>query len=450
MNRLEFTFKEYKISERTKRILEKNLNDLLNLGIEGPLINIDDYSQTCEIILRKIDQNIHTFNSREKRVLSILPAYMIERSDVISLFKFDEILNIIETNTNLKRLTVNYVKTSLSYIWSKPKYSRNMLKRTLEIQANEAFPEIFKEKLLKELLHNKGIKEHFKLINKAEEFTLLNKFINLPLGWTKTEYHCIVLGDCILKSRKFETEYSKYRELIHSYTRNFQQSFIGTLYLISCMIVAGEKIDSIQTSLKRLALDHIGDPNDTSRWRQKHTYTQAQSTTINKAQQILNYWITRDFLTIFFERCLNDIRRKRFWLQYANQIQNFNIYTYTDLKRELLKDPRIRGLDSRIKVFGTGRISAIVMKTKTHDLVEFSDDGWAFRAYLKNNLNWSRVIDTRFIESAEILRSVKLPMAVRRRAGGYYDWKKAGTLHHRDATNVWESTFKVWLEKTVL
>ena len=91
-----------------------------------------------------------------------------------------------------------------------------------------------------------------------------------------------------------------------------------------------------------------------------------------------------------------------------------------------------------------------MMNTGKHDLVEFSDDGWAFRAYLSDNEKWRKVLDQRFIESAELLRSVRLPMAVRRRAGSYYDWKKSGTLHHRDATYKWESTFKSWLERTAL
>ena len=49
------------------------------------------------------------------------------------------------------------------------------------------------------------------------------------------------------------------------------------------------------------------------------------------------------------------------------------------------------------------RISAIVMSTASHDLVEFSDDGWAFRAYLVDDQKWRSVMQYRFIESAEIL-----------------------------------------------
>lgn len=451
MIKIDFPIKNYEISSRTKMTLEANLSKLLDLGLEGPVLEVEDHSIICQRVIEKIERNELIFTSKEKRILTLIPAVLLERFNYDSpLPEFNRILQIINDYSSSRRLIISFLKTSLNHYWTKNEYSLELIRYSLKNQIDNVNLNIFRTELLKDLLHPNAEDKQSQLIGKVDDFAQFNSLIGIPLGWKKTEYHCLVLGKCILKSLNFKNDYEQYRELVHSSTRNYQKSFIGTLYLISSLIVAGEKIESIQTSLKRLALDQIGDPSNTSKWNQLKTYEKDQQNVIIKAREILNFWITRDFLTIFFEKCLNDVRRKRFWLQYANQIRNFNVYTYPELKRELQRDPRIKGLGSRIKVFGYGNVSAIVMNTDTHDLVEFSDDGWAFRAYLNGNQAWKTVLENRFIESAQVLRSVGLPMAVRRRAGSYYDWKRAGTLHHRDATYNWEITFKAWLERTAL
>lgn len=448
---LKYSIKEYQINSRAKLSLETNLNNLLDLGIEGTFLDVEEYSEIINGIITKIKEKELNFSSKEKRVIALVPGVMIEkRSSPISVIDFDEILSIVSKNAQPKRLIISFVKTSLNHHWTAPKLSSKLIEHVLIKQRENDNLKIFNENVLEDLTNQNSHQNHAKLIDNADGFNLLNAKLGLPRGWRNTEYHCLVLGDCILRSADFKNEYGKYRELVHTTTRNYQTAFMGSLYLISALLVAGENIQPIQNSLKRLALDHVGDPSITLRWKQISNYNKDQKKLINQACDILNFWITRDFLTIFFERCLNDIRRKRFWLQYAHRIKDFKVYTHHELKRELLSDPRIKGLSSRIKVFGTGRISAIVMSTASHDLVEFSDDGWAFRAYLVDNQKWRSVMQYRFIESAEILRSIRLPMAVRRRAGSYYDWKKSGTLHHRDATYNWESTFKSWLERTAL
>lgn len=448
---IDITIKDYELSSRTKVTLEENLNNLLDLGLEGPILEIKDHSIICQKVIEKIEREELTFTSKEKRVLTLIPAVLLERFNYdVPVSEFKRTLQIISEYSSPRRLIISFTKTALNNYWTSNDYSIELIRYSLESLNKNVNLNLFKPKLLNELLRLDSKDKHSHLISKIEDFSQLNSLLGIPLGWKKTEYHSLVLGKCILKSSDFKTEYEYYRELVHSSTRNYQKSFIGSLYLISTLIVAGKKIESIQTSLKRLALDHIGDPSNTPRWTQLKAYDNDQLKVIIEAREILNFWITRDFLTLFFEKCLNDVRRKRFWLQYAKRIKDFKVYTTPEHKRDLLKDPRISGLNSRIKVFGYGRISAIVMNTGKHDLVEFSDDGWAFRAYLSNNEKWRKVLDQRFIESAELLRSVRLPMAVRRRAGSYYDWKKSGTLHHRDATYKWESTFKSWLERTAL
>lgn len=447
---IDITIQDYEISSRTKVKLKENLNNLLDLGLEGPKLEIKDHAIICKNVIAKIERDELTFTSKEKRVLTLIPAVLLERIYNAPMSEFKRILQIISEFSSPRRLIISFVKTALNNYWTNYDYSIELIRNSLEVQNKNGNLNLFKLEFLSELLRRDSTNKHSQLILKIEDFSQLNSILGIPLGWTKTEYHSLVLGKYILKSTDFKNEYEYSRELVHSITRNYQKSFIGSLYLISTLIVTGEKIDSIQTSLKRLALDQIGDPSNTPRWTQLQSYNDDQQKVIVKARELLNFWITRDFLTLFFEKCLNDVRRKRFWLQYAKRIKDFKVYTTPELKRDLLKDPRIRGLNSRIKVFGYGRISAIVMNTGKHDLVEFSDDGWAFRAYLSDNEKWRKVLDQRFIESAELLRSVRLPMAVRRRAGSYYDWKKSGTLHHRDATYKWESTFKSWLERTAL
>jgi len=56
----------------------------------------------------------------------------------------------------------------------------------------------------------------------------------------------------------------------------------------------------------------------------------------------MHQWIAEEFINVFFEKCINDIRRKRFWLKYAKEIMQFRVVGSSRIKSLLMADNRIK------------------------------------------------------------------------------------------------------------
>jgi hypothetical protein len=104
MIKIDFAIKNYEISSRTKMTLEANLSKLLDLGLEGPVLEVEDHSLICQRVIEKIERNDLIFSSKEKRILTSIPAVLLERFNYDSpLPEFKRILQIINDYSSSRR-----------------------------------------------------------------------------------------------------------------------------------------------------------------------------------------------------------------------------------------------------------------------------------------------------------------------------------------------------------
>ena len=147
-----FSIKDYEINSRTKWKLETNLNQLFDLGVEGPAIAIEDHLELCQSILKKIEKDELHFSSQEKRILTLIPAVLLEGSNNdLSLEAFSKTLQIVKEYSKPRRLIVNFLKTSLNHFWSKQIYSHQLIKISIESQRENEL-DIFNLEVLEDLL----------------------------------------------------------------------------------------------------------------------------------------------------------------------------------------------------------------------------------------------------------------------------------------------------------
>lgn len=209
---------------------------------------------------------------------------------------------------------------------------------------------------------------------------------------------------------------------------------------------------SIQTKIKDLAYQLIGDPENTHKWIPYEGVTDEQKFTIQNARIILNEWITKQFINIFFKVCINDERRKKFWLRYASKISSFKVYGSGGIKDLLSRDERIvKYLDSRFKiVHSNSSNSAFVLFTNNYALIEFSNAGNAFYAYQLNSKNCplsnTRLNRNYAIQSVDDLKKTDLPLLLTRSGKSVSNIKAEGRLIHLDGDIVWERFFDYWLK----
>lgn len=144
-------------------------------------------------------------------------------------------------------------------------------------------------------------------------------------------------------------------------------------------------------AIKTLAVSEIGDPSERSHWKLP-TGTHEEQDNLEKARLILEQWIKRKFISIFFEKCVQDPRRKKFWLDHADMISDFDIYSTPRTKSILLQDSRISKLVERkvtvLKDKVDSDLSALGMSIGWYYFIEFSESGsgsiYIYKEKIKN------------------------------------------------------------------
>lgn len=163
--------------------------------------------------------------------------------------------------------------------------------------------------------------------------------------------------------------------------------------LIPAIILNDSKnaIEKEKEAIKTLAVSEIGDPSERSRWKLP-IGTHEEQDNLEQARQILEQWIKRKFISVFFEKCVQDPRRKKFWLDNADMISDFDIYSTSRTKSILLQDSRISKLVERkvivLKDKVDSALSALGMSISGYYFIEFSESGsgsiYIYKERIKN------------------------------------------------------------------
>jgi hypothetical protein len=204
------------------------------------------------------------------------------------------------------------------------------------------------------------------------------------------------------------------------------------------------QLSAYQDKIKSIAFKQIGDPGNPANWTPFEHATAIEKTEILQAKNILNEWITRQFITVFFNECINDERRKRFWLRYSSKISSFEVYGPQRTKNMLLMDEKIAEyVEARFKtVTSKQNIAAFILYIGDHMLIEFSNEGYASIAYKIKSDNAPNM--KRQLYSVDELRNTSMPMAMDN--GCYHE---EGRLIHHDGNQIWETKFNNWMNAKV-
>lgn len=272
------------------------------------------------------------------------------------------------------------------------------------------------------------------------------KILGVPESWLGYSYFSKVIVTYYERNKnKISTEIDNLNEVLIKHN-----SSITSKRLISKIIIQANKpeFSSIQDNIKKIAFTQIGDPSNVSNWTAFDNAIEIERREIIEARNILNEWITQQFINVFFNVCINDVRRKNFWLRFASKISSFKVYGPLHTKNILKRDERIAEyVDARFETVSSRRdVSAFILYIGDYMLIEFSNEGYAFYAYkisssLRPSLNYQ-------LNSVDDLRNGSMPMAIQ--SDNYYDYfNDEGRLTHRDGNQIWETRFNSWMNKKV-
>ena len=144
-------------------------------------------------------------------------------------------------------------------------------------------------------------------------------------------------------------------------------------------------------AIKTLAITEIGDPSIASKWTLS-VGTEEEKENLREARRLLNEWIKRKFISIFFEKCVRDPRRKKYWIEHVDLISDFDIFCTRRTRSVLMQDDRISKLVSqKVSLLNDGsdnELSALGMTIGNYYFVEFSESGsgsiYIYRGKVKN------------------------------------------------------------------
>ena len=271
------------------------------------------------------------------------------------------------------------------------------------------------------------------------------KILGVPESWFSYSYF----------SRVIVTYYDRNKANIVNEIDNLNEvllknnSSITSKRLVSKMIIQANQpaFATLQDRLKKIAFAKIGDPSNISNWIAFENATETERREILEAKNILDEWLAKQFIDIFFRVCINDERRKRFWLKVASKNRvSFNVYGPIHTKNILKRDKRIvEYLEGRFKTVSSKKdVSAFILHIGDYMFIEFSDAGYAFYAYKisgtsKPKLNYR-------LESVDDLRNGSMPMLVYRSGYNINDTNLEGRLSHNDGDLNWEQVFEYWFK----
>jgi len=222
--------------------------------------------------------------------------------------------------------------------------------------------------------------------------------------------------------------------------------------IISKLIIQANSIEfsTLRDTIKKMAFKFVGDPSISAYWLPDENFSESEKNDLKLAKKYLNEWITEQFIYVFFEKCINDVRRKRFWSKYAKKIMRFKVFGSIYTKKLLKSDQRIAEfVDDRFHVVNsTSDVSAFMFSMGEYKFIEFSDPGYAFYAYKSSNKS-APSFDNQHVYSVDSFRGNTKKMLVRRSGNYFYSYSDEGRLTHRDGNMSWEAVFSNWLSRIV-
>jgi hypothetical protein len=408
-------------------------------------------SRTFKKFKFSFSNNKQSFTKRELRALIYGLDYSEDNISTIFSNKLEirytlELLDSSWRESFLKGLILFLFKNWESKHFQSLKQLRDFISQKLETYSGND----------QQILNFKHIQGYFKVENGNEilgvTLARMNKPIQeatqtlgVPESWFSFSYF----------SRVIVTYYEKNKANILNEIDNLSEallknnSSITSKRLVSKMIIQANQsaYASLEDRLKKIAFNQIGDPSNLSDWTAFENATEREKGEILEARNILDEWIAKQFIDIFFRVCINDERRKRFWLKVVSKNRvSFKVYGPIRTKNILKSDVRIADyLEGRFNTVSSNReVSAFILYTGDYMLIEFSDAGYAFYAYKisgnsKPNLNYR-------LKSVDELRNGLLPMLVYRSGRIINDTNSEGRLNHNDGDLYWEQVFQYWFK----
>ena len=421
----------------------KSIEELMfsSRGINVSKHSIDEVLYKVVKAALKGDVNMEDWTMRELRIVSY---YMMKLQD--EELAFDYALNLLDTGW--KNIYFNGLIFYLMNSWChiKPHQrvstSRLIMRKLKEYEDNNK--------------RYNTLKNHANMFEEAGPerlaYLLTNKNTDIReaptiLGFKSTTISQSYFSEVIVKYNFWKTiDEGTLEQLfnVHNIQRTKQLVFAD---LVKKADDEGNPIK--QTQLSNFINRTLGDVTLTKTWAPFLGATADEAQKLKDAMRKVNLWFTRRIIETFFEICVQDRERKKFWLNYVQYVRGFKIAGSDITKHLLQNDSRIGSMFQPHFIETNSRssqTSALILSIKNYILIEFSDTGCLY-AYKQDNKKISFLKQgARYISSISELKEPSMEMLVKNEYW-YNDYNDEGRLFH---SGYWKDRLKAWMDIKVM
>ena len=212
----------------------------------------------------------------------------------------------------------------------------------------------------------------------------------------------------------------------------------SNLFLCS-KIINSSWITSFPEMVKSKSIELIEDPTVKSSWGDS-SLSHHQNQLIESARNRLNILINKDFIEVFFEKLIQDERRKKYWLKFIDKIEDIRCCGSRASRFLLAENKNISNyVNARFKVTTHNQQTcALVIYSKGYVFIEFSDTGSLY-IYKKDNFKVN-------LNNLTSMADLKLTnhMACRTTGYGYLNVSPQGRITHQGN---WEPRVDAWMKE---
>ena len=214
--------------------------------------------------------------------------------------------------------------------------------------------------------------------------------------------------------------------------------------VISDKIVKADRLpNQLPTTLaiKRIALKLIGDPFVRSNWN-TIGIGQDYASQISMAHTLIKRWLIKSYLTIAFDKLIEDQERKCFWLKCADCIEIDDIKIVGSYQHRSIISSNLELKEALINCFHLQNSNldtcAVAIQIKGYYFFEFSMKGNA--CYVYDNDKKMKLIE-KGIGKVDELKETGLPVLIE--SGYYYSFHDNGRVLHKGD---WQGRFSEWFK----
>lgn len=433
-----------------ERVINKNvkrLNDIKQRMFVGKSIEVSQKS--IDEVVRKVkrlcaadDSSLGNWKTRELRIISYYMMYL--RSYAKDYYFALDLLD-----RGWKNMYFNGLVFYLMYSWS-----------YLQDEYKEATGELIMKKLQgyqDNNLRYLTLRNHANLFDKSGPLRLvaiLNaKKIDLfeaptILGFKNTTFGQSYYSDVIVKY--VEQNKISNLELIGDIFE--RHNLDRTKKLVFAYLV--EKEEKYGNAISRMTLcrfinNNLGDVTLATTWAPFSGATDEDARRLRHAKEQVYLWFAQQIIEVFFEVCVQDLERKRFWLEYVKELSGFKIVGSTAIKNILKNDRRIGNTFIRHFIetqSSKAQTSALIFFIRNKMIVEFSDVGSVY-VYNKNHHKVKLISTFRsMLNTTGDLKEPSIGLLVEDTGYGYLQWHEQGRLIHR---GIWQHRMSNWMQRIV-